>query len=121
MASHTAHQTGEKKMHGTTVTARTALPETHNRYDLLSEETNLEEAEGRTRLPQYHKPPPVFIHGVINYDEMVKLIRDVAEGEQYYTKSLANNVIKLNCMTPETYRNFIKYFKKTIYITDHTY
>jgi hypothetical protein len=50
-----------------------------------------------------HKPPPIFMHGVINY-EMTKHIREIAEDEQYHTKSLANDVIKLNCTTLETYR-----------------
>ena len=113
-------QKRKKKIHGTTVTARTALPETHNLYDLLSKGTKNEEAEGQTSLPQNHKPPPIFIHGVINYGEMIKRVRDVAEDEQYYTKSLANSVIKLKCMTSETYGNLIKYVKKKIYITIHT-
>jgi hypothetical protein len=36
----------------------------------------------------------------------------VAEDEQYFTKSMANNVIKRNCTTPDTYRNLIKNFKE---------
>jgi len=51
---------------------------------------------------------------------MIKRIRDVAEDEQYCTKSLANNVIKLNFTTTETYRNLIKYFKENN-IFYHTY
>ena len=77
---------GKKKIHATTLTTQTTLPETHNRYDLISIETKIEEAEGRTSLPQNHKPPPIFIDGVINYGEMIKRIREVAEDEQYYTK-----------------------------------
>jgi len=73
---------------------------------LLSKVANQEDTDGQPRPPQNHKPPPIFIHGVINYGEMIKhIIRDVAEDEKYCTKSLANNVIKLNCTTPETYRN----------------
>jgi len=59
-----------------------------------------------------HKPPPIFIHGVINYDEMTKHVREIAEDEQYHTKSLANDVIRLSCTTPETYRKTIKHFKE---------
>jgi predicted RNA methylase len=36
----------------------------------------------------------------------------VAEDEQYFTKSMANNVIKLISSTPDTYRNIIKHFKE---------
>ena len=47
-------------------------------------------------------------------------MRETAEDEQYHTKSLATDVIKLNCTTPETYRKLIKHFKEnnTYY---HTY
>jgi len=38
---------------------------------------------------------------------MTKRIRDIAEDEQYCTKCLANNVIKINYMTPETYRKLV--------------
>jgi len=51
---------------------------------------------------------------------MIKSISEVAEDEQYFNKSVANNVIKLTCTTPDTYRNLIKHFKeKGIYY--HTY
>jgi hypothetical protein len=42
---------------------------------------------------------------------MIKRIRDIAEDEQDCTKCLANNVIKINCGAPETYRKLGKYFK----------
>ena len=51
---------------------------------------------------------------------MIKRIRDIAEDEQYFTKSLANNVIKINCVTPEIYRKLVKYFKENN-IFYHTY
>jgi hypothetical protein len=51
---------------------------------------------------------------------MIKSIREVAKDEQYSTKSMANNVIKLAPTTPDTYRNIIKHFKeKGIFF--HTY
>jgi hypothetical protein len=51
---------------------------------------------------------------------MIKRIRDIAEDEQYCTKSLANNVIKINCVTPETYRKMVKDFTNNniLYRTD---
>jgi len=87
---------------------------------LLTNETNLNSAEGNPSPTRNHKPPPIFIHGVINCGEMINRIRNIAEDEQYTTKSLINNVIKINCVTPETYRNLIKYVKEsnTYY---HTY
>ena len=50
----------------------------------------------------------------------INQIRNIAEDEQYSTKSLSNNVIKINCVTPEAYRTFIRYLKENnIYY--HTY
>jgi len=47
-------------------------------------------------------------------------MRNIAEDEQYCTKSLANNVIRINCVTPETYRKLVRYFKYNN-IFYHTY
>jgi 3-methyladenine DNA glycosylase AlkC len=43
---------------------------------------------------------------------MIKSISEIAEDEQYYTKSMANNVFKLTCTTPDTYSTLIKHFKE---------
>jgi hypothetical protein len=75
---------------------------------LLTSATNQDSTAGNPSPTKNHKPPPIYVHGVINYGEMTKLIRDVAEDEQYCTKSLANNVIKINCMSPDTYRKLVK-------------
>ena len=32
--------------------------------------------------------------------------------EQHFTNNLANSVIEINCVTPETYRKLVKYFKE---------
>ena len=113
-------RTNRKKPQHTPVNTLDTTPETHNRYDLLSQEKQQEEMEANPPPHPNHKPPPIFIHGVINYDEMTKHIREIVDDEQYHTKSLANDVIKLNCTTPETYRKIIKNFKEnnTYY---HTY
>jgi hypothetical protein len=51
---------------------------------------------------------------------MIACISEVAADEQYSTRSMANNVIKLNCNTPDTYRNIVKHCKdKGIFF--HTY
>jgi len=51
------------------------------------------------------------VHGAINYVDMIKQTRDIAEDEKYCTKSLAKNVIKINFVTPETYKKIVTYFK----------
>jgi len=51
---------------------------------------------------------------------MIKSIREVAEDEQYFTKSTTNNVIKLTSSIPDTHRYLIKHFKEND-IFFHTY
>jgi hypothetical protein len=87
---------------------------------MLTEETTTTDQAENTQPHKIQKPPPIFLHGVINYDKMIRSINEVAETEQFYTKSMANNVIKITCLTPETYRTLIKHFKETdVYY--HTY
>jgi len=82
--------------------------ETHNRYGLLTNETNQNSTERNPSATRNQKPPPIFIHGVINYGAMINEIRNIAEDKQYSTKSLSNNVIKINCVKPEAYRTLIR-------------
>jgi hypothetical protein len=86
---------------------------------LLTNETNEDSIDGNPNSTKIHKPP-IFIHGFINYREMTKRIRAIAKDEHYCTKSLANNVIKIMCVMPETYRKLVKYFKDNN-ILYHTY
>jgi 3-methyladenine DNA glycosylase AlkC len=87
---------------------------------MLTEEIPTTDQAVNPQLPKIHVHPPIFLHGVINYNKMIHSINEVAEAEQFYTKSLANNVIKITCLTPETYRSLIKHFKGTdVYY--HTY
>jgi hypothetical protein len=91
-----------------------------NRFDLLKEDTSHPETSDKSQTPIIPKPPPIFVHGVITYKDLIKSITEVVEEEQFYTKTLANNVIKLSCSTPTTYRAIVKHFKeKNIYF--HTY
>jgi len=51
---------------------------------------------------------------------MMKSLTEVVEEEQFLTKSLSNNVIKLACFTSDTYRAIIKHCRdRNIYY--HTY
>jgi len=81
--------------------------ETCNRFGLLTNESYLNSTEGNPSPTRNHKPPPIFIYGVLNYGAKINQIRKIAEDEQYSTKSLTNNVIKINCVTPQTYRTLI--------------
>jgi hypothetical protein len=57
------------------------------------------------------RPPPIYVHDVINYPRMINHIAEVAEEETFSTKSMANNIIKINCNTPDTYRKLISFMK----------
>ena len=94
---------------------------TNNRYESLAMEEHTPPDNNDNPTPAREpKPPPIFVHGVVNYREMVKQIHVLVENEQYYTKSLANNVVKINCNTSDTYRKLVREFKeKNIY--HHTY
>jgi hypothetical protein len=47
---------------------------------LLTNEDSINRNPSSTKV---HKPPPIFVHGAVNYEEIIKQIRDVAEDEQY--------------------------------------
>ena len=68
--------------------------ETNNRYGLLTNETNEDSIDGNSSATKIQKPPPIFVHGVINYGEMIKRIRDIAEDEQYCTKVWQTMLLK---------------------------
>ena len=87
---------------------------------MLTEDSSHPETSKKPHPPQGSKPPPILLHGVINCTEMIKSLTEVADEEQFLTKSLPNNVIKLACSTQETYRAIIKHCKEqNIYY--HTY
>lgn len=88
--------------------------ETKNRFEILENEVNPPTKENTP------KPPPIFIHGVQDYKKMTQQIQAFAENEQYNTKSLANNVVKISCGTPDTYRKLVRLFKEKN-IFHHTY
>ena len=93
----------------------------HNRYDLLpNEETNEAETQDGNSPKKIPRPPPIFVYDVINYPQMINHLAEVAEEESYSTRSMANNIIKINCNTPETYRKMIRLMKENN-IVYHSY
>jgi hypothetical protein len=61
------------------------------------------------RIP---RPPPIFVYDVINYPQMINHLAEVTEGENYSTRSMAYNIIKMNCNSPETYGKMITFMKE---------
>lgn len=93
-----------------------------NKFSILDMEDSNDKNENEVHIQENKapKPPPIFVHGVMDYNKMVAVLTDVAETEQYKTKTLANNVVKINANTSDTYRKLIKYMKESG-IAHHTY
>ena len=44
---------------------------------------------------------------------MIQALEAIVEAEQYKTKAMANNVIKINVNTTETYRKVVRFMKNS--------
>jgi polyribonucleotide nucleotidyltransferase len=91
-----------------------------NRFESLA---NADENTKESVDVQQHvnpKPPPIFVHGVTDYPKMIQALEAIVEAEQYKTKAMTNNVIKINVNTTETYRTVVRFMKDSNIIY-HTY
>jgi len=77
--------TKRKRIHRTQHNNPETKTETHGRYGLLTIETNGDSIDGNPSSTKIQKPP-IFVHGVINYGDMIKQTRNTAQDEQYCTK-----------------------------------
>jgi hypothetical protein len=94
---------------------------TNNRYDLLPNEERKEaETQDVNATKKIPRPPPIYVYDVINYLQMINHLAEVAEEENYNTRSMANNTIKINCNSPETYRKMIRLMQENN-IAYHSY
>jgi hypothetical protein len=88
-----------------------------NRFDPVPMEESDSQTDPGHRTPI---PPPIFIYGVVNYNEMVNKLTEVIQQGQYSTKSIADNTIKINSTTPEAYRKLVGFLKDNSTV-HHTY
>ena len=58
-----------------------------NHYEMLTKDSSHPEASEKPHPTPSSKPPTIFLHGVINYTEMIKSLTEVAEEEQFLTKA----------------------------------
>ena len=63
-----------------------------------------------TQEPREHKPPPIYVYGVTNYQNMVSYLTATLEDKQYYCKAFIDETIKTNVYTSDSYRRLIKQF-----------
>ena len=99
-----------------------------NRFDELSHlsdddiyklEEDLPATAGtsRTQQSREHKPPPIYVYGVTNYQDMVSYLTVTLEEEQYYCKALSDEMIKINVSTSDSYRRLIKQLQAAMSFT----
>jgi hypothetical protein len=102
--------------------------ETQNRYekliqpsvaDTLTYNTNKTPTNSEN-ITINHKPPPIFIYRVTNYNQMVEYLTTAVKEEQYYCKTLSNDTIKVTTGTSDSYRKLIKLLRQDN-IVFHTY
>jgi hypothetical protein len=67
-------RTKRKKLYSSQPAVQKSQTETYNRYDILTQEVLKAEPGEQLQSPKHHKPPPIFIHGVIKYSEMIKSV-----------------------------------------------
>jgi hypothetical protein len=92
----------------------------HNKYKALEPTTKESIAVEAPQSPSVTKTPPIFVYGVTNFPDMVHSFRNIVDVDQYTTKCMADNTVKINCTTPETYRSLIRQMRDTN-IIHHTY
>lgn len=59
-----------------------------------------------------HKPPPIFIKCVVNYPLMLKSITTVLKETAFTCRSFANNTVKVNTNSKETYRLLVNFLNQ---------
>lgn len=109
------------------VTTKTQVIDTSNRYQALTETNNAREnnenqqsASTNSKQTQEPKPPPIYIYGVTDFKAMTENLAQVVEDEQYYSKAMGNNTVRINPTTPEVYRKLVHHLRAEK-IVHHTY
>jgi len=65
------HRIKRKRISSSQPTLQIPQAPTQNLYEMLTEETPTTDQAENTQLPKILKPPPIFLHGVINDDKMI--------------------------------------------------
>lgn len=114
--SQSSDNTIKLKIVKTNVTPTTA---TSNYYNVLPMDEDQSNPTPPVKNPN-PVPPPVFIHGVVNFQQMISSILVVLKEEDYTCRSLANNTVKVSPKTIDSYRSLVKHLREQKIIF-HTY
>lgn len=83
-----------------------------SRYAILAaptfDETDISDAPQQQKQATIRKPLPIFVQAVSNYHQMIESIEHIVKDEQYATKCITKNDIKINVHSPDTYRKLVK-------------
>ena len=80
-------------------------PKVTNPTEQLEEHVNNTEDKVR-------KPPPVYIENVVNYPSMINHIQTTTSKDRFVCKTFANNSVKVNTKSADSYRKLIHPLKQ---------
>ena len=109
-----------KRRKVTSLQVRPEIISLHNKYSALELNTKEPASVEVPQIPAIPKPPPIFVYGITNFPDMVRSLRNIVDDDQYTTKCMADNTVKINSTTPETYRTLIRHMRDNN-IIHHTY
>jgi hypothetical protein len=70
-------RTKRKRLYKTQPSLHTPPTETTNRFKMLADDITTQKQTGISQPPTQHKPQPIFIHGVLNYNQMINRTTEV--------------------------------------------
>jgi uncharacterized alpha/beta hydrolase family protein len=72
---------------------------------------NVSETDAANKEKKDPKLPPIYIHGITDYKAMVNNLAKAVDEENYFTKTLSNNTVRISTPSSETYRKSIHHIQ----------
>jgi hypothetical protein len=85
------------------------LPDANNDDIMLTDRTDNPQITKEYKRQRDPKPPPIFVYGVTNFNDMTVHLSAIIEEEQYQCKVISDDTIKICTATPDSYRKLIKH------------
>lgn len=57
-------------------------------------------------------PPPIFVQGVNNFKGMLENVSEIIPKDHFFTKSIANEMVKISISDVDSYRKLVKKFRE---------
>jgi Associated with zinc fingers len=94
-------------------------PSNYNRYAPLAESTQ-ETSNTGSKAQRVSRPPPIFLHGVIDVPKMIQCIERVIKREEYTYKVVSGKQVRIMTGTMEAYKRLLDFLRKEKLIA-HTF